>query len=237
MTYQGSKAKYVKYICPILQKCIDDNHITTFIDCMVGGANIIKNIKCENRIATDIDENLIALWQEMQKPDFKWPSTPEREDWDRCKSGQEERKWYIGFTAIFASTMGRGFPGGFERLHTRTEGRMHTAAKDLPLIQGIDFSVKDYVDVFNSYENCVIYCDPPYKGTKTYNYKIFDSEKFWEDVRQASKNNYIFISEQAAPDDFKSIWSMSVKYNLVNATREATENLFVYKNGLSKKYI
>ena len=50
MVYLGSKARLVKYIAPILQKCIDDNHIDTYIEPFVGGANMIENIKCKNRI-------------------------------------------------------------------------------------------------------------------------------------------------------------------------------------------
>lgn len=36
MVYMGSKAKYAKYIVPILQKTIDENNITTYIECFVG---------------------------------------------------------------------------------------------------------------------------------------------------------------------------------------------------------
>ena len=46
MVYMGSKSKYAKYIVPILQKTIDDNNISTYIECFVGGANIIDKRKC-----------------------------------------------------------------------------------------------------------------------------------------------------------------------------------------------
>ena len=45
MVYMGSKSKYAKHIVPVLQKCIDDNKATTYIECFVGGANIIDKIK------------------------------------------------------------------------------------------------------------------------------------------------------------------------------------------------
>ena len=41
MVYMGSKAKYAKYIIPILQRAIDENKVNTYIECFVGGANII----------------------------------------------------------------------------------------------------------------------------------------------------------------------------------------------------
>ena len=113
MTYLGSKQKISQNIVPILQKCINDNHITTFIDCCCGGANIIKNIQCENKIGIDNNPYLIALLKEMQKEDFIFPEHMTREDWDRCKNGNEFRQWYIGLCSIFCSYFTRGFGGGY----------------------------------------------------------------------------------------------------------------------------
>ena len=36
MKYMGSKSRIAKYIVPILQKCIDDNNITTYIEPFAG---------------------------------------------------------------------------------------------------------------------------------------------------------------------------------------------------------
>lgn len=32
MKYMGSKSRIAKYIVPILQECIDSNHVTTYIE-------------------------------------------------------------------------------------------------------------------------------------------------------------------------------------------------------------
>lgn len=37
MKYMGSKSRVAKYIVPILQQCIDDNNITTYIEPFSGG--------------------------------------------------------------------------------------------------------------------------------------------------------------------------------------------------------
>ena len=50
MVYMGSKAKYAKYIVPIIQKAIDDNNVDTYIECFVGGANIIIYEKISERV-------------------------------------------------------------------------------------------------------------------------------------------------------------------------------------------
>ena len=66
MVYQGSKNKLAKFLVPIIQKYIDDNDIKTYIEPMVGGANLIDKIKCDNKIGADINEELIALLKYAQ---------------------------------------------------------------------------------------------------------------------------------------------------------------------------
>ena len=64
--FVGSKNRISKYIAPILQKCIDDNGVTTYYEPFVGGANMIDKIRCENRIGNDIHPQLIAMFKALQ---------------------------------------------------------------------------------------------------------------------------------------------------------------------------
>lgn len=66
MKYFGSKSRIAKYIVPILQKEIDENQIRTYLEPFCGGCNIIDKIKCESKIANDLNEYLIALFQHLQ---------------------------------------------------------------------------------------------------------------------------------------------------------------------------
>lgn len=231
MTIQGSKKKIAKYICPIIQQCINNNNIDTFIDAFVGGANIIKNIKCKNKIGIDNNPYLIALWKELQSPNFQFPEeAPSRKDWDRCKDGLETRDWYIGFVSIFGSNLTGGFPAGYESTHKRYNGRVRTCKKDLPFIKDINFICADYRQILNQYNNVVIYCDPPYDNARGYDYKKFNNEKFWDNMRELSKNNYVFVSETSAPDDFISIWSTEISTNLLAGGHNTRlEQLFIKK--------
>lgn len=65
--YMGSKSRIAKDIVSIIQKYIDDNKITTYIEPFVGGCNVIDKIKCENKQANDSNEYLIAFWQALQQ--------------------------------------------------------------------------------------------------------------------------------------------------------------------------
>ena len=61
-----------------------------------------------------------------------------------------------------------------------------------------------------------------------------DYDHFWNWVRNISKDNFVFVSEQCAPEDFECIWQQEVK-RTTNKTNDfkATEKLFVYKEGLA----
>lgn len=241
MVYMGSKSKYAKYIVPILQKTIDDNNISTYIECFVGGANIIDKIKCENRYGLDRSDTLIALLK-LARDDFdKVLKDGSRELWDKgkdyVKNGimpEDMSLADIGAMEFFASYCNGGFPRGYAK---NTEKRNYfkeayrNLEKQAPNLKGINFDVLNYYDL-PEVENAVIYLDPPYKGTKIYGYasqEKMDYDRFWDWVRKISKNNFVFISEQQAPEDFKIVWEMDVK-RTINKTNnfKATEKLFVY---------
>jgi len=59
-----------------------------------------------------------------------------------------------------------------------------------------------------------------------------DYNKFWNWVRNISKNNFVFVSEQNAPEDFKTIWEQEA-IRTVNKSNDfkAMEKLFIYKEG------
>jgi DNA adenine methylase len=70
-------------------------------------------------------------------------------------------------------------------------------------IEGVDFRFKSYLDY--TPVNMLIYCDPPYANTTKYKSGKFNSEQFWQTMREWSVNNTVITSEYTAPDDFKII--------------------------------
>lgn len=66
MKYMGSKSRIKKYVVPFLQKLIEENGIDTYIEPFVGGANVIDDIQCQNRIGGDLHDKLIALLKYVQ---------------------------------------------------------------------------------------------------------------------------------------------------------------------------
>lgn len=242
MIYQGSKARLRKFILPILQKCIDDNKVDTYIEPFVGGANIIDHIACHKRIGSDNNQELIALLKYIQS-DNSISIAPDDCTFEHYKDVRENRKlntnkYSVEYTALigwFASYGGRYFDGGYGR-DNRGERciyreRLENAKEQAAFLKDIDFSCADFEE-YKDVKGCVFYLDPPYKDTKMYNGKNFDSERFYDFARHISKNNYVFISEYDMPQDFEIVWSKERKV-LQKSNRTvadvATEKLFKYK--------
>lgn len=85
-------------------------------------------------------------------------------------------------------------------------------------------------------DECVIYCDIPYKGTQGYSHdgaKLeFDYEAFYQWVREKSKQGYkIYISEYQMPSDFKELLAIEAQSRLNDKSpKKVKEKLFKYEN-------
>ena len=242
MVYMGSKAKYAKYIVPIIQKTIDDNNVDTYIECFVGGANIIDKIKCENRIGYDRSDTLIALLQMAQKGMEFVLEDGSRELWDKGKGyvkdgimPEDMTLAEIGAMEFFASYSNGGFPRGYAK-NTEARNYFLEARRNLEAqakaLEGVVFKAQRYQDL-EPVSGAVIYLDPPYQGTKFYGYanqEKMDYDHFWNWVRELSKDNYVFVSEQSAPDDFEIIWEQEVTRTTNKENNfKAVEKSFRYK--------
>ena len=227
MVFMGSKRRYCKYIVPIINNYIKENNVKTFLDIFCGGANLADKIICENVIANDLSPTLIALHQKAQVNSKEIPSTGNREWWDEAyteykrlikevpkEKWSEESSlplWKIGAIEWYSSFSNGGFPRGYAkpsygRDYYNEAYRNHYKQAQEENYKKIKFQQGDYRTI-KIEPNILIYCDSPYKGTKPYaiNPK-FNHEEYYNWLREKSKTNPIFISEQAMPEDFPIIW-------------------------------
>lgn len=251
MKYAGSKAKIAKYIIPIIQKCIDDNNLTVYMEPFVGGANVIDKVRCQSRYGSDKNKYLIALFNHLQDGGELLPEVP-RELYSEVRANYRSdiyEDWYVGNIGFLASYNGRWFDGGYAQagyVKTKTgqvwreyyRETSNNIIAQIPALLDVPLEVKDYRDV-QPVANSLIYCDPPYANTKQFSYsKGFDTAEFWEKMREWSKDNFVLISEVDAPDDFICIWEKKVSRNLNAAAKgTAIEKLFAYKYGKYAEYI
>lgn len=242
----GSKSRIAKSIVPIIQNYIDSNETDKYYEPFVGGANIIDKINSSQKYASDLNPYLIALLVHVQHGGELYDSVS-KELYDRAraafKSGDTSgfSDWQIGNIGFIASYNGRWFDGGYAKPgYEKTKSGIRyrdyyrEAADNLlqqaKKLDGINFYVCDYKE--STPHGFVVYCDPPYAGTKQYaNAKKFDYGEFWEKMREWSQDNIVIVSEQDAPDDWKIIWEQPVSRSIkASDKRKATERLFMLRD-------
>lgn len=248
----GSKSRIAKHIVPIIQNYINENNIEKYVEPFVGGANVIDKVQCKEKYGFDKNKYLIALLKRVQCGEELYEEVP-KELYDKARTAfnngdtSEFEDWEIGNIGFIASFNGRWFDGGYAktgyektknglRLRNYYQEAKNNILTQAPDLKGIEFEVMDYKNfIEGKYDSgFLIYCDPPYQGTKQYaNAMTFDYNEFWQTMRDWSKNNIVLISEQNAPDDFECIWEQEVSRSIKAADKsKSTEKLFKWNGGV-----
>ena len=202
MQYFGGKQRISKQIVEVLNEYRKDNQ--PLVEPFVGGCNIISKMSGE-RYCYDINEYLIEMYKAIQNG-WTPPAIITEEEYDYIRNNKDEDKPLTGFVGIGCSYSGKWF-GGYARNKTGRNyclNAHNSILKQLNEIRDIKFDCKDYKEL--EFDGCLIYCDPPYKDTTKYPIiGEFNTEEFWNVMRNWSKNNTVIISEYEAPYDFECI--------------------------------
>lgn len=233
MKYMGSKNRIANEILPIILKNRTENQF--YVEPFCGGLGSFDKVK-GNRIASDSNKYLIAMWKDLQEQrDF--PSDIPKDLYDRAReeynngTNNEFDDALIGWIGWMASFNGRFFDGGYSG---KASGRdyvseqMRNTKKQMSSLEGAVFVCSDYSEL-KVPKNSIIYCDIPYQGTKQYaTSKNFDYNKFWQWCRKMNKAGHeIYVSEHSAPPDFHCIWEKKTTNSLnTKNTYRHVEKLF-----------
>ncbi len=229
MQYFGGKNRLANEIVSILNSYRKENQ--KFVEPFVGGLNIVSKMEGE-RLAFDLHYELIELYKAMQNG---WipPDAIDNDTYLKAKNSNNISPAFKAFVGFGCSFAGKYF-GGFAK-NSRNENYCKSAQKALlkkiSTCQNVVFENKDYRTL--KFENCLIYCDPPFHGVTQYSNGKFDSEEFWRYMREWSKNNTVIVSEYNAPSDFECIWAKETKTEIrtkANGREKRVEKLFKYKN-------
>ena len=248
MRYQGGKSRISKQIAEIInvaeiaereRERERESNSLVFVSLFCGTCSVESKVKgFDKKILNDKHEYLIAMLNGV-KNGYELPESITEEQYKYIKTHKDEDKVLSGFVGFGCSFGGKWF-GGYARNKTNTNyaaQSKRSLLKDMVTLMDAEFICKDYKEV-ELPEGCVVYADPPYNNTTGYNNEKFNSEEFWEYMREISKDHMVFISEQNAPDDFVAIWEKSFTRTLdVNKDNQfkVTEKLFVHRDNL--KYI
>ena len=239
MKYMGSKNRISKHLLPIMLAECGKHGITKWVEPFVGGANMIDKVPDTfERIGYDLNPHTIHALIDIRDNAEHLPDV----------ISEEEYRSFYGKPAEHLTSLvrfGASFGGRFEEGYARgrsTEGTprnfwaetKRNALKQSPKIQNVQFICDSYENL--DFENCLIYCDPPYQNTKWYKKNcvpVMDYDRLFEWCREQAKKNIVFVSEYNAPDDFECVWQGEVKTNFASqrksATHNAIEKLFLYR--------
>ena len=196
MQYFGGKQRISKQIVEVLNEYRKGNQ--PLVEPFVGGCNIISKMSGE-RYCYDINEYLIEMYKAVQNG-WTPPAIITEEEYDYIRNNKDKDKPLTGFVGIGCSYSGKWF-GGYARNKTGRNyclNAHNSILKQLNEIRDIKFDCKDYKEL--EFDGCLIYCDPPYKDTTKYPIiGEFNTEEFWNVMRNWSKNNTVIISEYEAP--------------------------------------
>lgn len=247
----GSKNRIAKHLLPIMLEEAEKRGITKWVEPFVGGGNMIDKVPDSfERVAYDNNKYLIEMYKELQEYGIdRFNHNIPKDLYDKVRNFYNGKDLtfkyndsYVGWVGFMGSANGRFFDGGYSGVSQTKIGTQRNyieesirgMSKGLPLIKTVEFYCADYYDL--KFENCLIYCDPPYFGTKTYNTsKNFDHGKFFDWCREQTKKNIVFVSEYNAPDDFECVWKQEVKSSLsangiIGGNKVSVEKLFRVRN-------
>ena len=229
MQYFGGKQRISKQIVEVLNEYRKGNQ--PLVEPFVGGCNIISKMSGE-RYCYDINEYLIEMYKAVQNG-WTPPAIITEEEYDYIRNNKDKDKPLTGFVGIGCSYSGKWF-GGYARNKTGRNyclNAHNSILKQLNEIRDIKFDCKDYKEL--EFDGCLIYCDPPYKDTTKYPIiGEFNTEEFWNVMRNWSKNNTVIISEYEAPNDFECIKEINTKTDIRNRSgkrENRVERLFKFK--------
>jgi DNA adenine methylase len=236
MKYMGGKNRIAKEILPIILKDRKENQ--NYAELFCGGLGTMDKV-LGNRVASDKNKYLIAMWKGLQKNN-KRPYHISRELYSKARTEYnngtniEFDDFMIGWVGWMGSYNGRFYDGGYsghcagKTKRDYISEQIRNTEKQLDKIQAIEFISGDYKDIVLP-KNSIIYCDIPYENTKQYaTSKDFNYIEFWEWCRTMTNDGHkVFISEYNAPKDFKCVWSKTVTNSMnTDITYKPVEKLF-----------
>ncbi|MCI0553827.1 MAG: DNA adenine methylase, partial [Anaerolineae bacterium] len=183
--------------------------------------------------ASDIHQDLILMLKAV-RDGWEGPDWINESFWKELKYADYHSavRAYVGFGCSFggrffenpARCYNRGQDVGYHAAQAR-----RSLARLRPLIQGVTFDCYSYQEYEGQAD--LLYCDPPYAGTKEYSQvERFNSKEFWDWVWKESRNRVVLVSELECPDPrIKCVLEIPYKFS-VNRERitKVMERVFTF---------
>jgi DNA adenine methylase len=233
MRYLGGKSRLAKKIAQAIMSDTDirENYLEPF----VGGGSVLSEMTpyFKNVWASDLDPDIILLWKELQNG-WTPPSNLSEEEYELLKHSEPSA---LRSFAKYGCSFGGKPWGGYARGNGQNyaDESKRNLLRQLPAIKPVQFEECDFVS-WTDLENTVIYCDPPYINTTSYQslayvdpkgYKMFfDHARFWNVMDKWSKVTQVYVSEKCAPAGWESVWQIERSARVSGGNGAMVEHLF-----------
>ena len=219
----GSKNRIAKHLLPIMLSEAEKHGITKWVEPFVGGANMIDKVPSSfERVGYDLNPHTIAALIGVRDYVNDFPCEVSEEHFKSLKNTPPNpiTSWIRSHCA-FGGLFGNNYARNNRGTNYCMEGRRNTL-KQSQALQTVELIGSSYEDL--DFNNCLIYCDPPYANTSGYKTGAFDHDKFFNWCRKQARDNIVFVSEYNAPDDFLEVWRGEIKTNFSSSRKTATHN-------------
>lgn len=228
MRYLGGKSRIAKALTQVI--LANTEHRERLIEPFCGGGAMTAALAPHFRqvCATDIHEDLILMWQELQKgwrpPDF----VSEEEYIALKKDPPSALRGFVGFGCSFGGKWFGGYARGGNENYTATSKR--SVLRQL-FAHGTNtnFNRGEYHKAVVGFGD-VVYCDPPYAKTTGYETGGFNSNQFYDQCEWwAFLGADVFVSEYSAPGHWSLLWEKPYTQSLrgdLKTAKQVTEKLF-----------
>lgn len=229
MKYQGGKYRLSSDISKIINRSIARIGCREYVEPMCGALSVTVKIKAQSRLASDVDRSLITMWSAV-KNGWVPPSTLSEDQYAELRSVDDPRDPLTAFAAYGCSFGGKRW-GGYARAPGQDCAAIaqRSVMRKSKHIRDVRFECVDYLDLEPA--DCVVYCDPPYRGTMGYG-SSFDHDEFWQwTQRCADAGCAVFVSEYEGPEWADVVWEkarkVTISGGLNGRANQAMEKLFI----------
>lgn len=207
-----------------------------YFEPFVGGANSFEELAPHfgSLHISDLHEDLILLYKAIASG-WEPPRSIDKATYDRLRDDEPSSlRAFVGFGVSFGGKWFGGYakdnPGECH-FYADASARRLLSVRNLLARSSIRHCSYDKIDPPSG---SVVYCDPPYRGTLTFDgVEPFDSDRFWLTAQQwAMRGVDVFVSEYAAPAGWRSIMDHDALLHVrrTSSKRERRiERLFVYE--------
>ena len=233
MQYLGGKSQSGKAIVQAITPWIQG---ALFVDAFCGALNVVRHVRGE-RMALDACQPLITLLQAVQGG---WQPPERVTEWQYHRIKERPDPWNpLTAFVLFGCSYGGRWGEGFARATRGTDYvrcARNSLLRKLQDCRDLEILCRDYRQIPAPNPRVVLYCDIPYRGTKTYGaVPAFDHGAFWDHAAWWTRcGARVFVSEgvdAAPPWDWVIYreWSQTSRLDPDRTGRSRIERLYVHR--------